>query len=76
MTIRMTNFTGKRNGRFIAYEYGEDLFGYLYLNKFAGRGKGKLISKWVLDDLGSLIRVLDTEITRREEENYERPLAY
>jgi hypothetical protein len=73
MTIRMVNSTGKRNGRFVAYEYGEDLFGSLYIDKFSGRDRGKLIDKWRLSDLGSLFRVLDTEITRREEENYERP---
>ncbi len=69
----MINQTGKRNGRFIAYEYGEDLFGRLYLDKFSGRDKGRLTDKWRLNDLGALIRVLDTEISRREEENYERP---
>ncbi|WP_411823959.1 hypothetical protein [Leptospira sp. 'Mane'] len=73
MTIRMINATGKRNGRFVAYEYGEDLFGTLYLDKFSGRERGKLIDKWRLNDLGSLVRVLDLEITKREEENYERP---
>ncbi|MGV3665961.1 MAG: hypothetical protein ACO1NV_07495 [Leptospira bouyouniensis] len=76
MTIRLENSTGRRSGRFVAYEYGEDLFGTLYLNKFSGREKGRLIDKWRLSDLGSLIRVLDTEISRREEENYERPLFH
>lgn len=76
MTIRMLNSTGKRNGRFVAYEYGLDLFGNLYLDKFSGRERGKLTDKWRLSDLGSLIRVLDTEITRREEEHYERPLCF
>ncbi|GBF51041.1 hypothetical protein LPTSP4_25720 [Leptospira ryugenii] len=72
----MVNSTGKRSGRFVAYEYGEDLFGTIYLDKFSGREKGKLIDKWRLHDFGSLIRVLDTEISRREDENYERPYSY
>lgn len=74
MLIRMVNRTGKRWGRFVAYEYGEDLFGYVYLDKIKGRNKGKLVDSWVLNDLGSLVRVLDTELYKRETENYE-PLS-
>lgn len=74
MTIRMVNKTGARIGNYVAYEYGEDLFGYLYLDKIRGKEKGKLVDRWILKDLGSLIRTLDLELYRRETENYENVL--
>jgi len=67
----MVNKTGSRYGRYVAYEYGEDLFGYLYLEKIKGKEKGKIVNRWILKDLGSLIRTLDLELYRREIENYE-----
>ena len=67
MYIRLEN---PKLGRFVKYEYGRDLFGYLYLDKIRGRERGKLVEQWVLPDLGSLFRVLDLEIYRRESENY------
>ncbi|MCB1143235.1 MAG: hypothetical protein H7A24_12155 [Leptospiraceae bacterium] len=75
MTIKMINRTGKRWGRFVSYEFGEDLFGYIYLDKIKGRDRGKLVDRWVLPDLGSLIRTLDLEIYKREVENYENTLV-
>jgi hypothetical protein len=74
MTIRLVNRTGAREGKFVAYEYGEDLFGYLYLEKIKGKEKGKLVDRWILKDLASLVRTLDLEIYRREVENYENLL--
>ena len=75
MTIKMIDRTGKRWGRFVSYEFGEDLFGYIYLDKIKGRDRGKLVDRWVLPDLGSLIRTLDLEIYKREVENYENTLV-
>jgi hypothetical protein len=71
MSIKLVNHTGKKEGRFVTYEYGTDLFGYIYLDKFKGRERGKLAGRWILKDLGSLVRTLDLEIYRREVENYE-----
>ncbi|XDD50161.1 hypothetical protein AB3N59_17675 [Leptospira sp. WS92.C1] len=71
MQIRLINNTGKRTGRFVAYEYGTDLFGYVYVDKIKGKEKGKLVSQWVMPDLGSLVRLLDFEIYKRENEHYE-----
>lgn len=56
---------------YVAYEYGQDLFGYIYLDKFKGKERGKLVDRWILNDLGSLVRTLDLEIYKREQENYE-----
>ena len=71
MEIQLVNQTGKRRGRFVKYQYGTDLFGYVYLDKIKGREKGKLVDSWVMEDLGSLVRLLDLEIYKREVENYE-----
>jgi hypothetical protein len=71
MSILLENNTGSRFGRKVLYEYGTDLFGYIYLDKFAGREKAKLKDRWVLNDLPSLVKVLDLEIYKREVENYE-----
>ncbi|MBE7412986.1 MAG: hypothetical protein L6Q54_03850 [Leptospiraceae bacterium] len=71
MKIRLINNTGKRQGRFVAYDYGTDLFGYIYLDKIKGRDKGKLVDSWVMEDYISLIKLLDLEIYKRETENYE-----
>ena len=71
MNIRMINKTGNRRGRFVAYEYGQDLFGYIYLDKIKGRDRGRVVDRWILKDVVSLIKTLDLEISRRENENYE-----
>ncbi|MEM7180248.1 MAG: hypothetical protein AAF518_05015 [Spirochaetota bacterium] len=71
MRIKMINRTGMKQGLYVSYEYGTDLFGYIYLDKIRGRERGKVVDSWVLDDLASLIKTLDTEIYRREVENYE-----
>lgn len=71
MKIRLINNTGKRQGRFVGYDYGTDLFGYVYLDKIKGREKGKLVDSWIMKDYISLIKVLDLEIYKRETENYE-----
>jgi hypothetical protein len=71
MNLKMTRTNNQGNQRFVSYEYGVDLFGSVYLDKFKGVERGKLISRWKLKDLGSLVRVLDLEIYKREMENYE-----
>jgi hypothetical protein len=75
MQIRLENNTGIRKGRFVKYEFGTDLFGQIYLDKIKGRERGKLVDRWVLNDFGSLFRVLDLEIYKREVENYENTLT-
>jgi hypothetical protein len=76
MGIKLVNSTGKRSGRFVTYIYGEDLFGFIYLDKFKGREKAKLSDKWVLRDVPSLFKVLDIEMYKREIENYETAYVY
>lgn len=71
MYIRMVN---PQRGRFVHYEYGTDLFGNIYLEKIKGKKLGqtktKRVGHWILPDYGSLVRLLDLEIYRREMENY------
>jgi hypothetical protein len=45
MAILLENKTGKRYGRFVKYEYGEDLFGYLYLEKIKGKKERRIQCK-------------------------------
>ena len=75
MVIRMEKKIGNKGKRFISYEYGEDLFGFLYLEKIKGKKeepeKGKIVDKWILEDLASLVKMLDIELYKREVENYE-----
>ncbi|EQA34957.1 hypothetical protein LEP1GSC047_1311 [Leptospira inadai serovar Lyme str. 10] len=75
MLIRLENRTGRRSGRYVVYEYGTDLFGYVYVDKFRGKDRGRMVSRWVMNDLGSLVRLLDHELYRRESENYENVSA-
>lgn len=75
MRIKMINRTGQRQGLYVSYEYGTDLFGYIYLDKIKGREKGKVVDTWILEDIASLVKTLDIELYRREEENYEHFLS-
>ncbi|MCX7999375.1 MAG: hypothetical protein N3A69_10575 [Leptospiraceae bacterium] len=72
MIVRMVNLTGSQYGREIVYEYGEDLFGYYYLNKIKSvKEKRKIVNRWVMKDLATLIRTLDLELYKLEQNNYE-----
>lgn len=75
MIIRMEKKIGINNRRFVSYEYGEDLFGYIYLEKIRGKKeepeKARIVDKWILEDLASLVKMLDLELYRREVEDYQ-----
>lgn len=72
MIIRMVNLTGENYGKEVIYEYGEDLFGYYYLNKIKSvKEKRKVVNRWIMKDVASLIRALDLELYKLENENYE-----
>ncbi len=71
MKITLVNYTGRRYGRKISYEYGYDLFGNIFLEKFVGREKSTLKDKWIFEEVSSLVKVLDVEIYKREVEHYE-----
>ena len=69
--IVLKNSTGNRQGYFIQYEYGEDLFGYLYLD-IARRKlhRGKKLKSLLFQDLKDFIITLDMELYRKETLNY------
>lgn len=72
MMIRMVNLTGSNYGKEVVYEYGEDLFGYYYLNKIKSvKEKKRIVNRWILKDLAALIRTLDLELYKLEQGNYE-----
>jgi len=69
--ILLTNSTGSRRGNFIQYEYGEDLFGYLYLD-IARRKKhrARKLKSMLFQNARDLIVTLDLELYRKENLNY------
>ncbi len=69
--IFLKNTTGLRSGNYVRFEYGEDLFGHIFLDIVKGHGhSGKLARSLVFDDPASFIRTLDLEICRSEDRNY------
>lgn len=72
-TIFLKNNTGKMAGRYIRYEFGEDLFGYLYLDVISGRKhRARKNRSFVFDDAREFIYVLDEELFRKECLHYVR----
>lgn len=69
--IYLKNTTGLRTGHFVRYEYGEDLFGHIFLDIVKGRKhRAKLTRSIIFDDPAAFIRTLDLEICRSEDRNY------
>ena len=72
-SIYFKNTTGKRSGSYVRIEYGEDLFGFLYLDVTHGRKhKAKLKRTMVFNDTRDFICTLDWEIYKKETLNYYR----
>lgn len=72
-TILLKNSTGKRTGHYVRYEYGEDLFGYLYLDvSRARKHRGKKIRSLIFDNPRDFICTLDRDLYLRENLNYVR----
>lgn len=70
-TIVMKNSTGKRSGNVVRFEFGHDLFGYIFLDVIRGkRHRNRLIRSMIFDDPGDFIRVLDLEVCKREDLDY------
>lgn len=71
--ILLKNTTGKRSGSYIRYEFGEDLFGCLYLQVVRGRKHSErmLRSEVFSDQLEFLFRI-DDQLEHHENLNYVR----
>ena len=71
--IILQNNTGKTSGFFIHYNYGQDLFGYLYLDVVRQKKhRAKLIKRMCFDNPKDFICTLDLDLYRKESRHYER----
>lgn len=70
-SILLKNTTGRKSGFFMRYEYGEDLFGYLYLDIVRGKMDcAKRVKTHLFDDVRDFVVTLDLELYRKESLNY------
>lgn len=70
--ILLKNSTGKRSGSYIRYEYGQDLFGYMYLDVVRSRAhRANLVRRMLFDNPRDFICTLDDDLYRKETLNYE-----
>lgn len=70
-TILLKNTTGRRSGSYVRYEYGEDLFGYLYLDvSRSRRHRGQRVRSLVFDNPRDFLYILDRDLDRRDALNY------
>ncbi len=71
--ILLKNSTGKLSGYFVRYEYGEDLFGFIYLDVVRGKKhRARKVRSMLFDDAREFIFTLDIDLDRRESLNYVR----
>ena len=69
--IVLKNETGKRRGNYIRYEYGNDLFGYMYLDIIRSRKhRAKFINRHIFTDPKDFILTLDVDMERRDALDY------
>ncbi len=69
--ILLKNTTGRRSGRFVRYEYGEDLFGWFYLDVVSGqKHRAKTVRKMLFSSPRDFVCTLDLELDRRESLDY------
>jgi hypothetical protein len=69
--ITLRNTTGKRAGARIRYEYGHDLFGYLYLDVVRSRKhRAERLRTMLFDNPRDFICTLDRDLDFREALNY------
>lgn len=71
VTIVLRNTTGSRSGNIVRYEYGEDLFGYIYLDIVRQKKhSGKLARKMVFSNVREFVCTLDIDLYNKENLNY------
>lgn len=69
--IWLKNTTGKQAGRFVRFETGEDLFGYLFYDMVSGkRHVGKKLRTRIFNSPRDFICALDLELYNQENRNY------
>lgn len=71
--IILKNKTGKLTGSYIHYNYGHDLFGYMYLDVVRQKKHtGRLIKRMHFDNPKDFICSLDLDMYNKENRHYER----
>ncbi len=71
MNILLKNEFGRANGNYIGYEYGQDLFGYYYLDIVRSKKHcSEKIESHLFEKPSELICILDDHLYRRERLNY------
>jgi hypothetical protein len=69
--IHLSNTTGKRRGRWIRYEFGEDLFGFYYYDVYSGRSQSsRRLKTRIFADPAAFLCSLDIELYNSENRDY------
>ncbi|MBI3396798.1 MAG: hypothetical protein HY042_13250 [Spirochaetia bacterium] len=69
--ILLKNTTGRRSGRYVRYEYGEDLFGRYYIDVVRGRKhRARMIRSLLFESPRDFVCALDLELYRNESLDY------
>lgn len=69
--IHLNNSTGKRSGRWIRYEFGEDLFGFYFYDVFTGKdSQGRRLKTRVFSDPTDFVCSLDIELYNSENRDF------
>ncbi|MCB1173360.1 MAG: hypothetical protein KDK39_07345 [Leptospiraceae bacterium] len=70
--IILKNQTGHKRGNFVHYYYGQDLFGYLYLDVVRRKQhRASVIKQMLFDNPRDFVCTLDLELDRRENHHYQ-----
>ncbi len=69
--IILKNETGRRRGNYIRYEYGNDLFGFIYLDVVRSRKhRSTILARHIFADEKDFILTLDVDLERRDSLDY------
>lgn len=69
--IYLKNQTGKRSGKYVRFEYGEDLFGFLFLDVVRGKKHvARRTRTHIFTKVRDFVCFLDMELERNESLNY------
>ncbi|MBE7436907.1 MAG: hypothetical protein HS115_00520 [Spirochaetales bacterium] len=69
--ILLRNDTGRSRGKYLCYEYGQDLFGYYYLDVIRGKKhRSKTEKRELYHRPQDLICALDVHLERQEQRDY------
>ena len=71
--ILLKNETGDRSGRYVRYDFGEDLFGYYFIDIVGGRRhRARLLQRHLFASSRDFVCALDRDLDFREGLHYVR----